>query len=258
MIELRDIAFQHSASERPVLSGVSFTAVQGGITTILGPNGSGKTTLLNCISGLWRPTAGSVTCGGDDISALSIRNRARKVAVVPQEHRPPFAYTVFDVALMGRAAHLSPLSLPAKHDMEITGKTIERAGIAHLSERPYTKISGGERQLVLIARALVQEAPVLVLDEPTSHLDFRNQFRILDSLREIVRERGLTVIMTLHDPNLAMMFSDHVVLMKDGRVVDTGTPHDVINPANLRELYDFGVSVFEMNGMKIVHPWEGE
>ncbi len=254
MITISGVSFRHPGSGRDVLSGVSMSAVEGKVTSILGPNGSGKTTLLNCVSGLWRPRVGTITCGGSDLTAMSAKPRAKMVAVVPQDHVPPFAYSVFDVALMGRAAHVSALSAPSRRDEELTEAAIRRAGIEHLKRRPYTKISGGERQLVLIARALVQDAPVLILDEPTSHLDYRNQLHILDVVRRIALEKSLTVIMTLHDPNLALVYSDYTVLMKDGRVLDAGEPREVIHERNLSELYDTAVSVFDVNGLKIVYP----
>ena len=224
------------------------------MATLLGPNGSGKTTLFKCIAGLWQQQEGSIVCNGSDITPLPPEQRARILAIVPQEHEPPFPYSVFDAVLMGRASHVSLFSSPSHDDYQQTEKAMEVVGIGHLRERPYTKISGGERQLVLIARALAQEAPLLLLDEPTSHLDFRNQILILNKVREIVRQEGLTVLMTLHDPNLAMQFSDNVVMINDGHIIARGIPADVLTGDNLKKMYGIDVSIISYNGTKVICP----
>jgi iron complex transport system ATP-binding protein len=254
MLEISNIYFKHRNPEAEVLRGVSFRVEAGRMTTLLGPNGSGKTTLFKCIAGLWRHHEGAITCDGGDIASLSPEQRARLIAVVPQEHEPPFPYSVFDVVLMGRASHVSLFSSPSPRDYEETEKAIEALGLGHLKERPYTKLSGGERQLVLISRALAQEAPLLLLDEPTSHLDFRNQIVILNKVREIVRQKGLTALMTLHDPNLAMQFSDTVVMINGGRIISQGIPHTVLTGDNLKKMYGIDVSVISYNGTKVVCP----
>ncbi|NTU43499.1 MAG: ABC transporter ATP-binding protein [Nitrospirales bacterium] len=253
MMELSDIRFHHPHAE-DVLQAVSFSVERGQMNTILGPNGSGKTTLFKCIAGVWQPQSGSILFEGQDLTALPPRKRARIIAVVPQEHEPPFPYQVIDVVLMGRVSHLGAFSSPGRHDHEKAEEALELLGISHMKERVYTKISGGERQMVLIARAIAQETPILILDEPTSHLDFRNQVLILSRVRDIVRQRGLTVLMTLHDPNLALSFSDKVVLMKKGGVFAEGTPGDVITETNLSSVYAMPVSVIESEGRKFVSP----
>jgi iron complex transport system ATP-binding protein len=254
MIQLRDIHFRHEGNGREILRGVSFGTESGRMTTILGPNGSGKTTLFKCITGAWRQQRGTIVCDGRDISTLAPERRARTLAVVPQEHEPPFPYSVFDAVLMGRASRVALFSTPGKPDRDKTEEAIETVGIGHLADRPYTKISGGERQLVLIARALAQEAPLMLLDEPTSHLDFRNQVLTLRKVRDIVRKRGLTVLMTLHDPNLAMQFSDSVVLLNNGTIVAVGAPDDVISAESLGALYGIEVTIIRSNGAAVVCP----
>lgn len=254
MLEVRGIHFRHQRSGSDILKGVDFTVQAGGMTTVLGPNGSGKTTLFRCIIGLWRQQRGEILFGNKDISRISYAERAKIFAVVPQEHEPPFPYSVLDVVLMGRVSHVSMFSSPSKYDYLKAEEAIEIVGINHLKDRPYTKISGGERQLVLIARSLSQEAPVLLLDEPTSHLDFRNQVAVLKKVKEITRARNLTVLMTLHDPNLAMLFSDKVVMLNDGLVVSNGSPQEVITEDNLRSVYRIDVSVINWNGTKIIYP----
>lgn len=254
MLEVKKIYFRHQHTKVDVLKGVEFNVKGGEITTIVGPNGSGKTTVFKCIAGLWKPQRGEILFGNKNISTLPYEKRAKMLAIVPQEHEPSFAYSVLDVVLMGRTPYVSVFSSPSKYDYLKAEEVIETVGIAHLKEKAYTKISGGEKQLVLIARALAQESPILLLDEPTSHLDFRNQVIVLNKVRELVRQRGLTVLMTLHDPNLAMLFSEKVVMLNDGYVVSNGSPQEVITEDNLKSVYKIDVSVINWNGTKIIHP----
>ncbi|MDA8161433.1 MAG: ABC transporter ATP-binding protein [Desulfobacteraceae bacterium] len=254
MLEVKGLYFRHNHTESDVLKGIEFKVKSGRMTVILGPNGSGKTTLFKCMAGLWRPRQGAILFEGADMTGLSFEQKAKIVAVVPQEHEPPFPYSVMDAVLMGRVSHVSMFSSPSRHDYLKAGEAIETVGITHLKERPYTKISGGERQLVLIARALAQETPILMLDEPTSHLDFRNQVLVLTKVRDIVRQKGLTVLMTLHDPNRAMQFSDDVVAINCGHIVAEGAPYEVISEENLRQIYGIEVSVASVNGTRVVMP----
>ncbi|HOP63379.1 MAG TPA: ABC transporter ATP-binding protein [Spirochaetota bacterium] len=253
-MDIRKLSFRHTDSDISVLSNISFSACDGEITAILGPNGSGKTTLFNCITGIWKPSDGRVEYNGCDLTSLSHRRRAGIIAVVPQEHEPAFPYTVFDAVLMGRAPHIGAFSSPSKRDRKKSEEAIELVGIGHLKNRPYTQISGGERQLALIARAIVQEAPVLILDEPTSHLDLKNQKIVLDRVHGIVKERRLSLLMTVHDPNLAVIYSDRVIMLCEGEVLSAGTPSDVINNENLRKMYGSSVTVFTWEGTRVVHP----
>jgi len=254
MLSLERISFRHHRQTDDIISGITFDAAPGEITTILGPNGSGKTTLFRCIAGLWMPQTGSVAFNGVDLARLPAHLRARHLAVVPQDHEPPFPYSVFDIVLMGRASHVAMFSAPAEHDLAATHAAIARVGIEHLAERPYTKISGGERQLVLIARALAQETPVLILDEPTSHLDFRNQILVLEKVRSIVADKNLVALMTLHDPNLALLFSHQVILIREGCILDRGTPRNVITAEHLHEMYGIPVEVVHNNGIGFICP----
>jgi iron complex transport system ATP-binding protein len=254
MLEINDIYFSHSGSDAQILKGVSFRVESGHMTTLLGPNGSGKTTLFKCIAGLWRQLSGSIVCNGKDIGSLSPERRARILAVVPQDHEPPFPYSVFDAALMGRASHVSLLSSPSKEDRRKTKEAMDIVGISHLADRAYTRISGGERQLVLLARALAQEAPLLLLDEPTTHLDFRNQNLMLQKIRDIVKQQELTVLMTLHDPNHASLFSDRIVMLNGGKVIAEGAPHDIISQESLKALYGIDVDIIAHNGSQIICP----
>jgi len=254
MLEVKGVYFKHKGQSIDVLKGVSFNAEKGGLTTILGPNGSGKTTLFKCISGLWKYYKGEIKVDGVSIDMLSFKKRARFFSVVPQEHEPPFPYSVFDVVLMGRASYIGVFSSPGKKDYEKAETALNTVGIGHLKNIPYTKISGGERQLTLIARAISQEAPVMLLDEPTSHLDFKNQINILKKIKEIAIIRGITVVMTLHDPNLAGFFSDKVIVINSGSKVADGSPEEIITEDLIKRVYDIDVNRANIDGKSIIYP----
>lgn len=254
MIAVENLHFRHSHAQSSVLKGISLSAVPGTITAILGPNGSGKTTLFKCISGLWKPQLGDIAFQGKTIRGYSHAKIAKIIAVVPQDHGSPFPYSVYDAVLIGRTAHVGMFSTPTRLDRRKAEQAMEQVGIDHMKDRLYTRISGGERQLVLIARALAQESPVVLLDEPTSHLDFRNQVQVLSKLKDIVRQKSVTALMTIHDPNLAALFSDSVVMIKDGRVLAQGSADEIVNEGNLSTMYDLAVSVFLIDGSRVILP----
>lgn len=253
-VEVRSLYFRHKESHREILKDVSFVAPGGSITVILGPNGSGKSTLFRCITGLWKPFRGEVLVGERNTGKMSFTERARLFAMVPQDHHPPFPYRVFDVVLMGRASYVGMFSSPKEKDYKATEDSISLVGIQHIKNKPYTKISGGERQLVLIARALAQASPVIIFDEPTSHLDFRNQLKVLTTIRSISRERQATVLVTLHDPNLSMLFADYTVVIHEGSVVASGPPHEVVTEDLIRKIYGVETKVISWNGARLVCP----
>lgn len=254
MLKVKDLSLRHKGSKTDVLSDLSFHAEGACITTILGPNGSGKTSLLKCISGLWRHYKGEILFDGRRIDGLPSKERARLISFVPQEHDPAFPYTVHDIVLMGRACHLGIFSLPGSRDYEVVEETLRMVGIFGLKEKPYTKISGGERQLTLIARALSQQAPCILLDEPTSHLDFKNQVNVLRTIKRLAEDRGLTVIMTLHDPNLASLFSDKIVILVSGTKLAEGRPSDVISEEIIERVYGLRITKLNVNGRSIITP----
>ncbi|KAF0189372.1 MAG: ABC-type cobalamin/Fe3+-siderophore transport system ATPase [Desulfobulbaceae bacterium] len=254
MITIKELHFRHPHAPTAVLKGITLRAKRGQLTTILGPNGCGKSTLFKCIAGLWKPEQGEISFGENSILNHSHQQRAKLIAVVPQDHEPPFPYSVIDAVLMGRAAHIGMFSAPSKIDRQAAEKAIEEVGIGHLRDKIYTKISGGERQMVLVARALAQDAPAMLFDEPTSHLDFRNQVLVLRKIREIVAERQVTAVLTIHDPNAAMLFSDSVVLINGGRVVAQGPPHEVITEESLHAVYGIEVVIGRVNGAMVVSP----
>ncbi|WP_235497619.1 ABC transporter ATP-binding protein [Frankia sp. R43] len=240
-VQMDDLTFSYPRGGHR-LTGVSLTLAEAEVCCLLGPNGAGKTTLLRCLLGLLRPHRGTVRIDGRDVGSMSARDLARRVAYVPQTASTPFPFTALDIAVMGRTPHLPPLSAPSEADRRRARDQLDRLGIIRLADRPFPHLSGGERQLVLLARALVQQAPVLVLDEPTAALDYGNEVRILRVVEELARD-GHSVVMTSHQPSHALTYSDRAVLMADGRVVADGRPADVVTGESLTRLYSVDVHV---------------
>lgn len=228
------------------LRGVSLAVRPGEIVALLGPNGSGKTTLLKLILGLLRPQDGRVSLEGRDLAAIPARDLARRVAYVPQLHRPTFAYRALDVVLMGRLPHKPFLFRYTRQDQDLALAALDKLDIAHLAQRPYTELSGGERQMTLIARALAQDAEICVMDEPANGLDYGNQIRLLEKLNRLA-ESGRTFIKTTHFPDHALWVSHRVLLLQQGRIVDDGPAARVINPQNLQHLYGCPIAVEELS-----------
>jgi len=233
--------------QRQVLKGLDLDVYRGEVLTILGPNGSGKTTLLRCIGGASSVFTGSVRLGDVDVGSLAPPDRARKIGFLFQEHRPTFPLAVRDVVVMGRAPYLGIFGSPGSGDFAMADEALERVGMAHSRNRPYTQLSGGERQLVLIARTLVQKPDLILLDEPTAHLDFRNQVLTLGIIRSLAAD-GMTMVMTTHDPNHALWFGGRAALMKEGRFVAVGLASEVVTDATLSTTYDTDVRVFVVPG----------
>jgi len=221
--------------------------VPGQVLALLGPNGGGKTTLLKTLLGLIPPLAGEVRVNGQALQHLSVRDRARLIGYVPQVHVGAFAFTVEDIVLMGRTAHRSLFAGPSRSDYEIAHSAIGRLGIEHLARRPYTMISGGERQLAMIARTLAQRAPIILLDEPTANLDFGNQGKVMREIRGLA-EGGLAIALSTHDPNQALHNADRAMLIKDGSCFAGGPCREVLTQSNLRNLYGTEVAALTGNG----------
>jgi iron complex transport system ATP-binding protein len=241
---------------KPVISGITLSVYRGEIVSILGPNGAGKTTLLRCIEGTLSPSFGNIYVSGKELKSISDRERGRIIASVPQIHRPIFPFTVLEVVLMGRNPYITEYGTPSKRDYEIAENVLKEVGIYELRDRYYTELSGGELQLTLIARALAQEPEVILFDEPTAHLDFKNQLTVLSIIRKIVEEKEISILMVMHDPNLAMLYSDRVFLMEKGRIMDSGKPVETITPQNMKRLYGFDVEIVNSNGRYFILPPE--
>jgi iron complex transport system ATP-binding protein len=223
-------------SDRVVGRALEVAVKQGEVLALLGPNGSGKTTLLKTLLGILKPLAGEAQIDGRPLGAFSLRERARRLAYVPQVHNPTFAFTVETVVLMGRTAHGGLFSRPSAKDREVAQRALAEFGIDHLGERPYTMISGGERQLVLLARALAQEPQFIVLDEPTASLDFGNQGKVMREIRALAAS-GHGVLFTTHDPNHALRAADRAYLLRDGACLAEGDVKRVLTREQLQELY---------------------
>jgi iron complex transport system ATP-binding protein len=225
-----------------IIHEVSFDLEPGRFACILGENGCGKTTLLKAILALLPARHGSVTIGKTNLLTLNEAQRARRLAYIPQAHRTPFPFTVGDVIRMGRTAYLRRFSRETEEDRAIADACMRQMQIEHLADWPYTKLSGGQQQLVLIARALAQQAAFLIMDEPTSHLDYGNQYRVLEKVNEL-RQYGIGVLMVTHDPAHCFFASDRVMLMVDGKIVATAAPEEVITSQSMSELYRFPIAV---------------
>jgi iron complex transport system ATP-binding protein len=240
-IEARGLAFGWRA-DAPLCRGLDLTVAAGELVCLLGPNGGGKTTLLRTLTGLMAPLAGEVRLAGAPLAGLGRAEIARRVAVVPQSHQVAFPFSVEEVVLMGRTSRLALLATPSRGDHVEVARRLEQLAIAHLARRPYNAISGGERQLVLFARALVQEPLAVILDEPTASLDFGNQLRVLQTMRDLARA-GLAVLASTHDPDHAFLIADRAVLLGRGGVVAEGRPEVAITRDTLRALYGVEIDV---------------
>ncbi len=235
---------------------VSIRIQRGSLTGLIGPNGCGKTTLLKLLAGVLEPDTGFVALDGHDLASMSRRSVARRIAVVPQETHPAFEYSVIEMALMGRHPHLGAFQLEGPDDLSIAHEALAATGTAHLAERSYMTLSGGEKQRVVIASALTQTPEVLLLDEPTASLDLGFQLEVGLLLRRLNQERSATMIMATHDLNLAASLCDTLVLMRNGRVLASGSTRDVLTSAMVRQLYDVeaDVRVHELAGHLTVVP----
>jgi len=234
-------------AERTVGTDLDVALGTGEVLALLGPNGGGKTTLLKTLLGLLPPKAGEVRLDGATLSARSIRERARLIAYVPQTHIATFAFPVETVVLMGRSAHGNLFSRPSAHDRAVATAVMERLGIAALAARPYTMISGGERQMVLLARALAQEPQFIVLDEPTASLDFGNQGKVMAEIRGLAAS-GLGVLFTTHDPNHALRAADRACLLRGGETLAAGPVGEVLTKPLLESLYGAPVETLTADG----------
>ena len=227
----------------PVLRALDLAIAPGSITGILGPNGTGKTTLVRLASAAITPSKGRITLFGDDLATLASRERARRVAVVPQETHPVFEFSVDEIVRMGRSPHLGLLGVESPADLRIAHEAMERCEIVALADRSFRALSGGERQRVLLARALTQEARLLLLDEPTAFLDLKHRLAVYALLAGLRDEHGLTIVVVSHDINLAARHCDRLVLVRDGAVVADGTPSEVLRPEPIRAVYEVDVEI---------------
>ena len=244
LFEVKNISFDYDGEE--IFSDISFSIGKGDVLCILGPNGTGKTTLIKCLNGLHDIKSGEILINGEDMKKLSFKQVSKHIGYIPQSHVPSFPFKVFDVVLMGRAPYLNLTDSPKKEDIEIATDALKTLGIEDLKDKEYTNLSGGERQLVFLARVLCQKPDLLILDEPTSHLDFGNQIKLLEIIDNLAKT-GLSIIMSSHFPDHAFLSSTKVAIMKDKKFIDFGTPDDVVTEDNLKKAYSIDVKLIELD-----------
>lgn len=234
-----------SYGKREVLKDISFTAEYGEFLSVLGPNGVGKSTLFRCMLGLLSPSKGGTLIAEKPIAEMTAAQLARHIAYIPQSHNPVFNFSVLDMVLMGTTAQTGTFSAPGKEQLKRAENALDRLEIAHLKDRGYANISGGERQLVLIARAIAQQAKILVMDEPSANLDFGNRIRVMNTVKSLTKD-GYTVIQSTHDPDQAYMYSDKILALYGGQVLAWGTPQETICNSLISTLYGVNVEVSSM------------
>lgn len=242
MLEIRNLKFAYG--DHKVLKDISFEAREGEMLCILGPNGAGKSTMFRCILGLLRGYEGEILIDGSEVSDLPARERASRMAYIPQTSKQVFSYTALDMVLMGASSTLSAWRAPGARERKKALAALERLGILELAGRLYTNLSGGEQQLVLIARAIAQGAKTLIMDEPTSSLDYGNQMRVEQQLKSLADE-GYLIVQSTHNPEQTYMFADRIIAIKDGTIISAGRPGDIMDEELIRELYGIEVSVVE-------------
>lgn len=247
-IQVKGLTFSYG--KREVLHDVTFDIPDGTLVNVLGPNGVGKSTLFRCILGLNPRYQGSIQVNGKNMRTLSVKQRAREISYIPQSHAPVYDYEVLDVVLMSTGTDLGMLRSPTRRHVERAYAALERIGIERLARRTYTQISGGEQQLVLIARALAQNARTIIMDEPTSALDYGNTVRVLSCVRQLARD-GLSIVQSTHQPDQAFLYSDKTLVINDGRVFAYGDPKDVITKELVSAIYGVDVEVNSLYGDKV-------
>lgn len=251
LLEIEQISYRYRPHADPVLQDLSMSIEKGTVNTILGPNGAGKSTLLDICLGWKEPEAGRILLDQKEIRSFTRRQMGRWMSLVPQDEQVRFDYTVLEYLLLGRAPYLSQLEMPGAEDVDIARASLQKVGLLQLQERPASKLSGGEHQLLMIARALVQEPQILILDEPTSRLDPGNRQRVVSLLKSLLNH-GVTILFTTHDPTLAADISTHALLLKQGRVIHAGPEEEVLTGEHLSELYGISMEVLRRNNKTIV------
>ncbi len=237
-------------NSRKILDGVTFEISKGEIVVLLGPNGSGKSTILRTIFGILKPIKGAIYLNGGKLNAASVEEIAKIMGYLPQEHSET-NLRVIDVVLLGRTPYISVN--PGKEDYRVAEEALKLVGMEDFATRKFSELSGGERQKVILARIFCQETDFMLLDEPTSHLDIKSQIEVLEIIRRIT-EKGKTALVAMHDINLALNFSDRVLMVRDGKIVHTGKPEDVINTETIKDVFGVRVEILKENGRILVVP----
>ncbi len=251
IIKVVDLAFSYNGASQLALQNLSLEIPEGSVTAILGPNGSGKSTLLRLLLGALSPQSGSITLAGRPLATYSRRERGALIGLVPQDEHIPFNFSVLEYVLMGRAPYLGILGLPSDHDRRLAQGALDWAGLQDLGERKLPSLSGGERQLAKLTRALVQSPRILLLDEPTAHLDLSNTRSCLDMIRSL-SATGSTTVLTTHDPNAAAAIADTIILLRDGEVFQAGRPAEVLTSEKLSATYAVPVLVEQIGDRRAI------
>ncbi len=248
ILEVKDLAFGYKKDER-LFEHVNFSLEKGEIFSILGANGAGKSTMMNCIANLLKPEEGEIFLKGKNLKELSIREVSRIIGYVPQMHTPAYGYEARDFVVMGRAPYLEFFEQPSQKDYDLVNETMEELGILKLAHRPYTELSGGERQQVSIARAIVQQPDIILLDEPTNHLDYGNQLRMMRLIQKL-SGKGYTIMITSHMPDHVLLLGGKVGMLGDDGSFTSGTNDDILTEENLKRLYQVDVHLVYMEQLK--------
>lgn len=255
MIKIQNLSFSYGTNE--ILCGVDMTVPKGGVTMLLGRNGAGKTTLFRCILGLSEAYGGSIIIAGKNAQTLSPKQTARHIAYIPQVHYPAFNYSVLDMVLMGTGRQVYAFSTPKAAQYKAAERALDRVGISDLAPRDYCGISGGEQQLTLIARALAQETPILLMDEPTASLDYGNQIMVMEQVR-LLADKGFTILMSCHNPQHALSYATKVVALQDGRVLASGSPDTVLTSELIFRLYGVKAELKCVENDKVLLPMKNK
>lgn len=255
ILSVKDLSFSYGSE--PALSDISLEVDRGEVLCVMGPNGSGKSTLIDCVMGLHPGYGGSVSLDGSSIRGFSRREIARRVAYVPQNHTVTFPYTVREVVMMGRTAYLSAFGTPSEGGEELCERAMRRVGILDLADKPYNSISGGELRLVILARALCQDTQFILMDEPTAHLDYRNELVFLEIVSELCLEDGISILIATHSPDQAFYFESHGVpvsamFLKKGAAAASGAPSEIITASLLEDVYGVKAKILESGGEKTI------
>lgn len=234
MLKVENLSFHYKS--HPVLNNLSFSIGEGKVICLLGKNGAGKTTLFKCIMGFFKNYQGKITLCNTDLQSLNVRQVAQKIAYIPQAHEPTYNYLVSEIVLMGTTSLVDTFKNPSEKEMEIVSEVLSFLNISHLADRGYAKLSGGERQLVLIARALAQKSPLLIMDEPTANLDYGNQQKTMQLIKSLSK-KGYTILLSTHNPEHALYYADQVFVLEKENPLLCGTPEEIITTKLLQKIY---------------------